>query len=49
MLLTAPLLGYGAWQTLQRNANSPIDWMPTDFPARLDYERFHHIPEIIYY
>ena len=41
MLLTAPLLGYGAWQTLQRNANSPIDWMPTDFPARLDYERFH--------
>ncbi len=38
--VSAPLVLYGAWQGLQMGANSPVDWVPRDFPARRDYELF---------
>ncbi|MCA9117976.1 MAG: hypothetical protein KDA79_23050, partial [Planctomycetaceae bacterium] len=33
-----PLIVYGAVQAMQTNANSPLDWVPADFPARAVYD-----------
>ena len=32
-----PLIVYGAVQAMQTNANSPLDWVPEDFPPRAVY------------
>lgn len=40
LLLALPFIGYGAWQSMEIQASSPIDWVPESFPARRDYDRF---------
>ncbi len=40
VVLTLPVMGWAAFQALQTNANSPLDWVPPSFPARADYEAF---------
>ncbi len=40
IVLTLPVVGWAAFQSLQTNANSPLDWVPPTFPARADYEAF---------
>jgi predicted RND superfamily exporter protein len=38
--ISAPLVFYGAWQSMRMGPNSPVDWVPKNFPARLDYDSF---------
>jgi predicted RND superfamily exporter protein len=33
-----PLIGFGAFQALQSNSNSPLNWVPATFPARAVYD-----------
>lgn len=35
-----PLVVFGAWRSLALNANSPLEWVSENFPARRDYEQF---------
>ncbi len=37
---TLPIVGWAAFCTLQTNANSPLDWVSSRFPARADYDAF---------
>lgn len=36
----SPLLGWAAWQGVQAMQNTPILWLPPDFPERQEYEWF---------
>ena len=38
--LLIPWILWGAFQALQTQANSPIDWVSSDFPARQEYDHF---------
>lgn len=38
--VTLPAVVYGATAALRSNANSPLDWVTNEFPARRDYEEF---------
>ena len=40
LVLAAPLIFFGAARSLQSNANSPLDWVPSSFPPRADYDAF---------
>jgi uncharacterized protein len=40
MAISLPWVLYGALMAFQFPPNSPISWMPTDFPARQAYEHF---------
>ncbi len=40
LVITLPLVAYGAMQSLSSNANSPIDWVTSAFEPRADYDRF---------
>lgn len=33
-----PVIGFGAFQTLQSNTNSPLNWVPDSFPPRAVYD-----------
>jgi hypothetical protein len=41
--LLIPWIGWGAFQALQTQANSPIDWVSSDFPARKEYDEFQDL------
>lgn len=38
--LALPAIGWGAYQALQNNHNSPLDWAPRSFPQRAEYAAF---------
>ncbi len=40
VVVSAPLVLYGAWRSTRMGPNSPVDWVPEDFPARLRYDLF---------
>lgn len=40
LVITLPLVGYGAMQSMSSNANSPIDWVTSAFQPRADYDQF---------
>ena len=35
-----PVIGWGAWQALQFNLSSPVDWVPDRHPAKRNYLQF---------
>ncbi|HRX79344.1 MAG TPA: MMPL family transporter, partial [Pirellulaceae bacterium] len=35
-----PVVVWQAMQAVQTTANSPLDWAPADFPARIEYDNF---------
>ena len=35
-----PFIIYGSVKAISSNANSPIDWVPSSFPARHDFDEF---------
>ena len=41
--LLIPWILWGAFQALQTQANSPIDWVSSDFPARQEYDQFQDL------
>ncbi len=41
--LLIPWILWGALQALQTQANSPIDWVSSDFPARQEYDHFQDL------
>ncbi|MDA0809679.1 MAG: MMPL family transporter [Planctomycetota bacterium] len=40
LVAVLPLIGWGASQAMQTNANSPIDWVSDRFEPRAEYDRF---------
>lgn len=40
LIAVLPLIGWGASQAMQTNANSPIDWVSDRFEPRAEYDRF---------
>lgn len=40
LLLLSPWIAQGAMSALESSANSPLDWVNTDFAPRRDYDRF---------
>lgn len=39
-LLLVPFIVFGANQAMQSNANSPVDWVPSSFPLKAEYDSF---------
>lgn len=42
LVAALPLIGWGASQAMQTNANSPIDWVTDHFEPRAEYDRFRN-------
>ena len=40
LILLSPWIAKGAMSALEPTANSPLDWVDTDFAPRADYDRF---------
>ncbi|WP_182867311.1 efflux RND transporter permease subunit [Rhodopirellula sp. JC639] len=40
LLMTLPLVAWGAQRALQQSANSPLDWVSQDFAPRHDFDQF---------